>query len=50
MGSDAELSLVIPVYNGSKTITSLVERIHRIFAHIEIEIVLVNDGLSRYRR
>ena len=41
-----ELSLVIPVYNGARTISSLVQRIHKVFAAMSIEIVLVNDGSS----
>jgi undecaprenyl-phosphate 4-deoxy-4-formamido-L-arabinose transferase len=43
-GSAPELSLVIPVYNGSRTIGPLVERIAAIFASTSFEIVLVNDG------
>ena len=39
-----DLSLVIPVYNGSCTIGSLVERITRVFAFTPFQIVLVNDG------
>jgi glycosyltransferase involved in cell wall biosynthesis len=39
-----DLSFVIPVYNGSQTIGSLVERIRSLFADRSIEIVLVNDG------
>jgi Glycosyl transferase family 2 len=39
-----ELSLVIPVYNGSRTIGPLVERIQAIFATKLFEIILVNDG------
>jgi len=39
-----ELSLVIPVYNGSGTIAALVEHTHRIFGGRSFEIVLVNDG------
>ena len=39
-----ELSFVIPVYNGSRTIGQLVERIKALFAASPIEIVLVNDG------
>jgi glycosyltransferase involved in cell wall biosynthesis len=38
-----ELSLVIPVYNGSRTIGALVERIQAIFATKPFEIILVND-------
>ena len=43
-GSTPELSLVIPVYNGSRTIGPLVERIATVFAFTPFEIVLVNDG------
>jgi len=39
-----DLSLVIPVYNGSCTIGPLVERITRVFAFTPFQIVLVNDG------
>src|SRR5947209_2762053 len=39
-----EISLVIPVYNGSRTICPLVDRIQMIFANMSFEIVLVNDG------
>jgi undecaprenyl-phosphate 4-deoxy-4-formamido-L-arabinose transferase len=39
-----ELSLVIPVYNGSGTIGPLVENIETSFAAMAFEIVLVNDG------
>ena len=39
-----DLSLVIPVYNGSRTIGPLVERITTVFASTPFEIVLVNDG------
>ena len=39
-----ELSLVIPVYNGSRTIGLVVERIHTVFALMRFEIILVNDG------
>ena len=39
-----DLSLVIPVYNGSRTIPQLVERITTVFASMSVEIVLVNDG------
>ena len=39
-----ELSLVIPVYNGSRTIGPLVERIQTIFATTPFEVILVNDG------
>jgi len=39
-----ELSFVIPVYNGSRTIAGVVEAIHRLYADLDVEIVLVNDG------
>ena len=39
-----DLSLVIPVYNGSRTIGPLVERITTVFGFTPFEIVLVNDG------
>src|SRR5712692_134755 len=39
-----DLSLVVPVYNGSRTIGPLVERIAMVFASTPFEIVLVNDG------
>ena len=42
--SNPELSLVIPVYNGSATIAPLVEQIVNIFASRSFEVVLVNDG------
>ncbi len=42
--STCELSLVIPVYNGSRTIRALVCRIQQIFSGCRFEIVLVNDG------
>ena len=41
-----ELSLVIPVYNGSRTIGPLVDHVHRVFAGTPIEVVLINDGSS----
>ncbi len=39
-----ELSLIIPVYNGSATIAGLVQDIHRVFDGANFEVVLVNDG------
>jgi undecaprenyl-phosphate 4-deoxy-4-formamido-L-arabinose transferase len=39
-----ELSFVIPVYNGSRTIGAVVEQIHRLYRDLRIEVVLVNDG------
>src|SRR5438094_8899723 len=44
MATGPELSLVIPVYNGSRTIGPLVEHTTKIFGSISFEIVLVNDG------
>ncbi len=39
-----ELSFVVPVYNGSDTIGSVVERIHAVYTDLAFEVVLVNDG------
>jgi undecaprenyl-phosphate 4-deoxy-4-formamido-L-arabinose transferase len=44
MTSPVELSFVIPVYNGSATVHTVVDRIRRAFAGRTIEIILVNDG------
>jgi glycosyltransferase involved in cell wall biosynthesis len=44
MATGSELSLVIPVYNGSRTIGALVEHTIKIFGLTSFEIVLVNDG------
>jgi undecaprenyl-phosphate 4-deoxy-4-formamido-L-arabinose transferase len=44
MATGPELSLVIPVYNGSRTIGPLVEQAAKIFGSTSFEIVLVNDG------
>src|SRR6478672_5831893 len=44
MATDPELSLVIPVYNGGRTIGPLVEQTAKIFGSTSFEIVLVNDG------
>jgi len=44
MATAPELSLVIPVYNGSRTIGVLVEHTTKIFGSTSFEIVLVNDG------
>jgi glycosyltransferase involved in cell wall biosynthesis len=41
-----DLSLVIPVYNGSQTINEVVEQIQSVLADLRYEIVLVNDGSS----
>jgi len=42
--SNPEVSLVIPVYNGSRTVGGLVEHIAKVFGSTSFEIVLVNDG------
>jgi glycosyltransferase involved in cell wall biosynthesis len=39
-----ELSFVIPVYNGSRTLGPVVERIRTVFARMHFEVILVNDG------
>lgn len=39
-----ELSLVIPVFNGSRTIGQVVDSIRAVFAAQDFEVVLVNDG------
>ena len=39
-----ELSFVIPVFNGSRTIEGIVRRIHEVYCDLAIEVVLVNDG------
>ena len=44
MATGPELSLVIPVYNGSRTIGPLIEQTVKIFGSTSFEIVLVNDG------
>ena len=44
MPTEPELSLVIPVYNGSRTIGPVVEQITKIFGSTSFEVVLVNDG------
>src|ERR1700738_2908635 len=44
MPTNPELSLVIPVYNGRRTIGPVVEHITKIFGSTLFEIILVNDG------
>lgn len=44
LGVIQDLSLVIPVYNGGRTVGHVVERIHEVFGATAFEIVLVNDG------
>ena len=39
-----DLSFVIPVFNGSRSVAGVVERIYELYADLGIEIVLVNDG------
>jgi undecaprenyl-phosphate 4-deoxy-4-formamido-L-arabinose transferase len=43
---DVELSLVIPVFNGSETIGEVVDEIHAVCASMRFEVLLVNDGSS----
>lgn len=40
----AQLSIVIPVFNGSATLEQLVDEIHSVFEGRQFEVVLVNDG------
>jgi glycosyltransferase involved in cell wall biosynthesis len=42
--SHVEVSFVIPVYNGSRSLPALVERVRSAFQGHCIEVVLVNDG------
>lgn len=42
--SEAELSFVIPVFNGSRSVADVVERIFELYRDLAIEVVLVNDG------
>jgi glycosyltransferase involved in cell wall biosynthesis len=44
LGSEVALSFVIPVYNGSQTISAVVDRIARSFDTVQYEVILVNDG------
>ena len=39
-----KISIVIPVYNGSKTIENLVEQVKHELVQYELEVILVNDG------
>jgi glycosyltransferase involved in cell wall biosynthesis len=39
-----EISVVIPVYNGARSIAAVVERVRQTFAQQQLQIVLVNDG------
>lgn len=39
-----ELSFVVPVFNGERTIAAVVSRIFDVFSEYAIEVVLVNDG------
>jgi glycosyltransferase involved in cell wall biosynthesis len=41
---DPQLSLVIPVFNGSDSIKRVVREIHESFTDMSIEVILVNDG------
>ena len=42
--SEAELSFVIPVFNGSRSVADVVERIFELYRDLAIEVVLVDDG------
>ena len=44
MNAGPELSFVIPVYNGAASIGAVVARIHELYADLDFEVVLVNDG------
>ena len=44
MSPPAELSFVIPVYNGGRTIGGVVQQIHALLRDLDFEIVLVNAG------
>jgi glycosyltransferase involved in cell wall biosynthesis len=44
VADEAELSVVIPVYNGSRTIGAVVDAVHCALSATTFEIVLVNDG------
>jgi len=44
MSPSVDISFVIPVYNGSRTVGGVVREIHTLFRDLEIEVVLVNDG------
>ena len=44
MQPTAELSFVIPVYNGAKTVGGVVEQIFDLYTDVSLEVVLVNDG------
>ncbi|HUG90335.1 MAG TPA: glycosyltransferase family 2 protein [Planctomycetaceae bacterium] len=46
VADEAELSVVIPVYNGARTIGAVVDAVHCALSQIAFEIVLVNDGSS----
>lgn len=44
MPPPVEFSIVIPVYNGGATVDAVVHEVHEVFAGLDFEIVLVNDG------
>jgi glycosyltransferase involved in cell wall biosynthesis len=46
VADEAELSVVIPVYNGSRTIGPVVDALHCALSTVRLEVVLVNDGSS----
>jgi undecaprenyl-phosphate 4-deoxy-4-formamido-L-arabinose transferase len=39
-----ELSFIIPVYNGSRSIGEVVRSIHELYSDLRFEVILVNDG------
>ena len=39
-----KISVIIPVYNGAKTIAGLTDELINILTHYKLEIILVNDG------
>ncbi len=41
--SEVEVSIVIPVYNGARSIATVVDRVRATFTDISLQIVLVND-------
>ena len=45
-GKSINLSVIIPVYNGALSVAQLVASVSNELAHIDFEIILVNDGSS----
>jgi glycosyltransferase involved in cell wall biosynthesis len=42
--SGPELSFVVPVFNGARTISGVVDEIHDLYGDLDLEVILVNDG------